>query len=240
MVKTFIRRLYKTILPLTVTVLLGCNLAQANVSRMSNQEKLNSRLPWTTLPSKERKFTSLSISPDRETYIKALEYLDVEHSNRYGKKALVTYKNKNHLIPSKTWDSWKGILENKVRYKTTYTYCNIYSWDATYIMGVEIPHWVGNKEMNANATYKWLQNSNDWVEVTYNEAIENAKLGIPTVVSYYNTSGRSGHLAMVSPKSTDKMYVYQAGSTNSNHLIWNHKNSTKYYSYSYGDGGGYQ
>lgn len=127
------------------------------------------------------------------------------------------------------------------------TYCNIFVWDATRAMGVELPHWVDKvsgkpvdaneirryyaahgypggdddpyRELDANATTRWLRNegqSYSWKKVTAQEAQEAANQGVPSVVAWENKGG-IGHIAMVRPGTFDPNKgptIAQAGATN--------------------------
>ncbi len=125
------------------------------------------------------------------------------------------------------------------RYKVdSYTYCNIFAWDCTRALGAEIPHWVkdnkpvssytiGAKELNANATYNWLNNYGSvygWRKVNASQAQDRANSGYPTVAVWKNTSGGSGHIAMIRPEGNGYVYsnargpvIAQAGGSNYNY-----------------------
>lgn len=94
------------------------------------------------------------------------------------------------------------------------TYCNIFVWDVTSAMNVEIPHWTtddgrpalpttaGAARRNVNAMYEWLQNigsADGWRQVTAHEAQECANRGEPAVAIWRNPSGSNGHIAMIRP-----------------------------------------
>lgn len=96
------------------------------------------------------------------------------------------------------------------------TYCNIFVWDVTRALGVEIPHYVDGNETNANWIYDWLTGEGQasgypswrggkgsdvgWFEVTSKEAGERANQGYPTVVvASDNREGQHGHAAIVVP-----------------------------------------
>jgi hypothetical protein len=96
------------------------------------------------------------------------------------------------------------------------TYCNIFAWDATSALGAEIPHWVGGRELNANATLGWLESSgpaNGWREVDELEACGFASLGKPAVAIWRNPTGKSGHVAVLLPPGPGTR-IAQAGATN--------------------------
>lgn len=97
------------------------------------------------------------------------------------------------------------------------TFCNIYVWDCTRLLGCEVPHWVngsgmgsgiptdgpflGAREQTANDMADWLQVDGPrygWGSVTTNDAQWHANVGNPTVAVWRNPSG-TGHIAMVRP-----------------------------------------
>lgn len=81
------------------------------------------------------------------------------------------------------------------------TYCNIFVWDVTRAMGSEIPHWVGQRELDANGVNAWLNHSGTaagWRRVDARTAQEWANKGRPSVASWNNPGG-IGHGAMVRP-----------------------------------------
>lgn len=109
------------------------------------------------------------------------------------------------------------------------TYCNIFMWDVTRAMGVEIPHYVdpktkapryypdvkGASEMNANAIYNWLHEHGGkygWVEVDAEQAQAMANQGKPVVTALRNNSGGHGHVQVVCP-SADGVYDPERGVT---------------------------
>ena len=115
------------------------------------------------------------------------------------------------------------------------TWCNIFAWDVMSAMQVQLPHWVKNNapatsntsgatELNANATYNWLNNYGSkygWKKVTAAEAQTAANNGKPTIVIWKNTSGGSGHVAVVRPEGNGYAFssargpvIAQAGASN--------------------------
>jgi hypothetical protein len=101
------------------------------------------------------------------------------------------------------------------------TYCNIFAWDVTCAMSVEIPHWVdgdGNRtedgtgaELDANAVIGWLETKgpvNGWKPVDAVQAQTLANTGHPVVAAWKNQGG-IGHLAMVRPGE----YAEESGPT---------------------------
>lgn len=78
------------------------------------------------------------------------------------------------------------------------TYCNVYTQDVMEAMGAHIP-----ENMRANDIYKWLGSEKGkqegWHEATAYEAQMAANAGQPTVASWYNPDGGSGHVAVVRP-----------------------------------------
>ena len=118
------------------------------------------------------------------------------------------------------------------------TYCNIFTWDATFALGCEIPHWTlnnapassttpGARELNANATCDWLNSYGGqygWYVVSAYEAQQRANSGYPTIATWKNLSGGSGHVAMVRPEGYNYSYssrkgpvIAQAGAANYNY-----------------------
>jgi hypothetical protein len=106
------------------------------------------------------------------------------------------------------------------------TYCNIFVWDATKAMGVEIPHWVdgnGNGvgvaqggELSANGQIAWLRThgeSRGWRAVSGAEAQSMANSGNPAIAAWNNPSG-IGHVGMIRPG--ENMALAQAGGSNFN------------------------
>ncbi len=137
-------------------------------------------------------------------------------------------------------------VESATRYepfRNGSTYCNIFVWDVTSALGCEIPHYIDSEtglprrwpdvsgawEMNANATYDWLQKSGGdygWREVSAEQAQQWANEGRPAVTAWKNTSGGSGHVQVVCPSEDGKydgirgVTVAQAGAqvTNYTHI----------------------
>ena len=124
------------------------------------------------------------------------------------------------------------------------TYCNIFAWDVMSAMKVQLPHWIYNSgknrgkpaepfasgahELNANATYNWLNNygaAYGWKKVSAADAQKRANSGYPTVVIWKNPTGASGHVAVVRPEGNGYGYsssngpvTAQAGAQNKNYL----------------------
>lgn len=109
------------------------------------------------------------------------------------------------------------------------TYCNIFIWDVTRAMGVEIPHWVdkknhpaaigGGRELDANGAIEWLQSQESWKKVDSEQAQELANQGFPVVAARLNPDG-IGHIAIVRPgnySSSKGPGIAQAGENNFNH-----------------------
>lgn len=132
-------------------------------------------------------------------------------------------------------DQFAVTSNSRYRPKNGKTYCNIFAWDCTRALGAEIPHWVlnnkpatsntrGAKELNANATYNWLNNYGSgygWYKTTASEAQKRANAGYPTVAVWRNTSGGSGHIAVIRPEGSGYIYtnargpvIAQAGGSN--------------------------
>lgn len=119
-------------------------------------------------------------------------------------------------------------VESNIRYRPWLgrTYCNIFAWDVTRALGCEIPHWVtqdgkpapalgaGAREMNANSTFQWLSihgGEYGWRRLaTKDEAEMRADLGYPTVPVWLNSTGGSGHIALLLPHGR----IVQAGRKN--------------------------
>jgi peptidoglycan hydrolase-like protein with peptidoglycan-binding domain len=110
------------------------------------------------------------------------------------------------------------------------TYCNIFLWDVTRAMGVEIPHWVdgaGNpqppfsgRELDANDTHRWLNQHGarfGWRKVDAAEAQVLANAGHPAVASWLNPGG-IGHVGVVRPGQVgpNGPALAQAGAKNFN------------------------
>lgn len=137
-------------------------------------------------------------------------------------------------------------VANNSRYKQRNgkTYCNIFAWDIMTAMKVQLPHWInsnnvpaepyssGAKELNANATYNWLNNYGEkygWRKVSAYDAQQRANSGYPTIAIWKNPTGGSGHVMVIRPEGngfsykTNNPVISQAGSTNINY--WNVKNA---------------
>ena len=120
-------------------------------------------------------------------------------------------------------------VETNPRYSTSRggTYCNIFVWDVTSAMGVEIPHYynaetgepmeyreTGATQMTANGIYNWLHQYGGqygWAKVSAEEAQRLANQGHPVVTALYR-GGRHGHVQMVCP-SRDGEYNKEKGVT---------------------------
>lgn len=129
------------------------------------------------------------------------------------------------------------------------TYCNIFAWDVSIAMNAEIAHWVtksdgkvpmdnitGNRELDANATYDWLEKYGGdygWYIVSAKEAQSRANSGYPTIGI---KKARIGHVVVVRPEtekftfSNQGPVIAQAGSTNFNYgyIRDSYKNYTFY------------
>lgn len=144
----------------------------------------------------------------KSAYDKILDQFDVENNIRYKKNT------KNGVpvppVPVVTW-------------------CNIFVWDATIGMNVEIPHYYNPKTgaeaisrkpgefyyMSATRMMEWLAKFGEtfgWHEITASEAQQKANAGLPTVAVATNTN----HVQMICPtraEETDTMAA-QAGDVN--------------------------
>lgn len=109
------------------------------------------------------------------------------------------------------------------------TFCNIFAWDVTRAMGVEIPHWIEQSdleggaprkiELDVNLTMNWLvhasqQPGRKWIEVSPDQARSAANAGHPAVATWPNPSGH-GHIMVVMPDGSEgpkgQMRIAQAG-----------------------------
>jgi len=127
-------------------------------------------------------------------------------------------------------------VSDSTRYQAggTGSYCNIFLWDVTSALGVEIPHYVNGIETDANWIYLWLTGEGQdsgapswewgkasdlgWFEVTAEEAQKNANQGYPTVATMADPDAYShGHVAVVIPgklvvvNTTSYPLIAQAG-----------------------------
>jgi hypothetical protein len=112
------------------------------------------------------------------------------------------------------------------------TFCNIFVWDATRLLGCEIPHWVdldGNscamgkgREQTANDMVDWLSENGQrhgWGPCGPATAQLLASRGNPAVAVWKNPDG-VGHVAMVRPGELHPEkgpHIAQAGKTNFRH-----------------------
>ena len=92
------------------------------------------------------------------------------------------------------------------------TYCNIFVWDVTRAMGVEIPHWSREgkerHEVRANEMAELLRKHGralGWKSVSADDAQKMANRGCPTIAIWQNPdypkSDAAGHVAIVRPGS---------------------------------------
>ena len=171
-----------------------------------------------------------------------------------------------NAIGNRSADAYKKIIdqfevETNPRYakRGGNTYCNIFAWDVTIAMGVEIPHYYdaksggnmtnsnghvspGYTEMSANGMCVWLSNfgkSNGWNEVSAETAQQKANAGFPSITAWYCPGG-IGHVQVVRPytgafDAAKGPRVAQSGGTNYNNdfaskgLSSDKLKSTKYY-----------
>lgn len=114
------------------------------------------------------------------------------------------------------------------------TFCNIFMWDITRAMGVEIPHWVdaqddiavpfstGAREITINSSVDWLQKhaaAHGWRVTNDKDAQANANQGKPAVVVWKNPIvGGHGHTAVIRPGTVTVKgpTIAQAGGINFN------------------------
>ena len=137
-------------------------------------------------------------------------------------------------------DQFKVASNSRYARSSGKTYCNIFAWDVTSAMKAEIPHWIysngkpanpgasGAKEINANATYNWLNSygaAYGWKKVSAADAQKRANSGYPTIAIWKNPSGGSGHVAVVRPEGNGYAYsayygpvTAQAGAQNKNYI----------------------
>ncbi len=143
---------------------------------------------------------------------------------------------RSKLVYDMILDQFK--VEDNIRYKKDtrngvptpgVTWCNIFVWDATIGMNVEIPHYYNPKtgaeavsrkpgeyyEMSATRMTEWLVKfgpSFGWHEVSASEAQQKANAGLPTVAVAMNTN----HVQMICPaRGTDTATMAaQAGAVN--------------------------
>jgi len=105
------------------------------------------------------------------------------------------------------------------------TYCNIFVWDVTRAMNVEIPRWIDGVKTWTNSIYDWLIDPEQgqylgWESVPAYAAQEVANEGYPSLAITEPRLGRLGHVAMVIPGegeiigSTFYPMCAQAGKTN--------------------------
>ena len=117
------------------------------------------------------------------------------------------------------------------------TYCNIFVWDVTRAMGVEIPHWIDNAgkiaapgspqafEININGGVNWMKShgvpQHAWRKVSPSEAQGAANQGLISVVMWKNPTGGHGHTGVIRPGSATNKgpELAQAGRHNFN---WGH------------------
>lgn len=112
---------------------------------------------------------------------------------------------------------------------TLVTFCNIYVWDCTKLLGCEVPHWAGpdgapanpgrGQEQTANDMVNWLSDVGPrygWGPSGPASAQLYASRGNPTIAVWYNHGG-VGHIAMVRPGELHPMKgpcIAQAGKQN--------------------------
>ncbi|MCL2671161.1 MAG: SH3 domain-containing protein [Clostridiales bacterium] len=119
-----------------------------------------------------------------------------------------------------------------------FTYCNIYCWDVMTAMRVHFPHWLkpdgktpylpavgesyaavlalGCYEVNANTYYNWVETNGaayGWVEVDPTVAQVRANNGFPTITTWKNPTGGSGHVQVVRPEAVTVKYAGATGAT---------------------------
>lgn len=125
-------------------------------------------------------------------------------------------------------------LETSPRYqpRAGLTFCNIFVWDCTLLLGCEVPHWAGvggepvavgrGREQTANDMSDWLQDFGaryGWGPCGPATAQLLASRGNPAVAVWRNPGG-TGHIAMVRPGDLHPVRgpcIAQAGKTNFRH-----------------------
>lgn len=128
------------------------------------------------------------------------------------RKALTQFNVEEH-------SRYKPFLINK----KLVTWCNIFRWDGTRALGVEVPHWympetgevrghhaLGASEMTSNTVAAWLKEHGarrGWKQVSRKEGENDAMAGKVVVLNWKNESGAHGHEAFMLPDSK----VIQAG-----------------------------
>lgn len=107
--------------------------------------------------------------------------------------------------------------------KKLVTWCNIFRWDGTRALGVEVPHWFNpangepvphhtprSREMAANMVEDWMREfgaRRGWKQVSRKEGENDAMSGKVVVLNWKNEEGRHGHEAFLLPDGK----VIQAG-----------------------------
>lgn len=121
-------------------------------------------------------------------------------------RSAATYEAALDALPLETSPRYQPVMEPK-----STTFCNIFVWDATLLLGCEIPHWVGDdgspvavgkgREQTANDMADWLQGHGGhygWGPCGPATAQLLASRGNPAVAVWKNPGG-TGHVAVVRP-----------------------------------------
>lgn len=109
------------------------------------------------------------------------------------------------------------------------TFCNIFLWDWSRLMGVEIPHWVDARtgepapklappysELTANGIHGWLVVHGSrfgWLEVPESTARVYAMAGKPAIAVWRNPQG-IGHVGVLRKAPVGQTRIAQAGARN--------------------------
>lgn len=138
-----------------------------------------------------------------------------------------TAANRSPEMYAKVIDQFQVDTNPRYTPRDGLTWCNVFTRDVIQNSVADragtgtIPQFFNDTELNANATYDWLNvygPSYGWSKVSAEEAQRRANAGHPTVVAWKNESGGSGHIAVVRPgtMSSRGPAIAQAGRYNFN------------------------
>lgn len=175
------------------------------------------------------------------TLVDANANLSVKNKGKENGIKYASYKGQRSAAALNTViDQYYVATNTRYQRTTSSTYCNIFAADVMLAMGLEgdFSHWLKNNapsnsntkgawEMNVNATYNWINNHGTkfgWKKITAQAAQERANAGYPTIAIWKNTSGGSGHIAVIRPEGNGYVYsaskgpvIAQAGASNFNY-----------------------
>ena len=217
------------------------NTRMVSLLKAGKLVKPGTSAPATTTPAAPSQTTKPGTSGKGATLLNANADLSVKNKAKENGIKYISYEGQRSAAAYNTViDQYSVKTNSRYARTSTSTYCNIFASDVMLAMGLEgdYSHWLKNNapsnsgtkgahELNANATYNWINNHGEkygWEQISAKEAQERANAGYPTIAIWKNPTGKSGHVAVVRPEGGGYAYsaakgpvIAQAGGKNFNY-----------------------